>query len=460
MQTLPSQIIKLVVPFAPKFDKRTWEKGKELMFGAILSSGKRTVTAALRVMGHADDKNYAKYHHVLNRAKWSAYELSHTLLKLMLGQLDKGDGPLVFGIDETIERRWGKQIKSRGIYRDPVRSSRSHFVKTSGLRWICLMWLTRISWAERIWALPFLTVLAPSERYYDEKPRAAKSILDWARQMVYQLRRWVPDRALVLVADSTYAALDFLYACQTLKNPVTVITRLRLDAALYTPIPTKKKGKAGRNRKKGVRLPTPQQFIDDPRTRWSTVTVNWYGGKERVIEIASGFCLWYSSGKPAVNIRWVLIRDPLGEFNSTSLLSTSCSFSPVQIVEWFVQRWPIEVTLQEARAHLGVESQRQWSDLAIARTTPILFGLFSWVTLAADALAADGVASIRQAAWYSKSLPTFSDALAWVRHELWTAHPASAFSIDDCSASAFSIDDSLDTHSLIERLLDTVCYAT
>jgi len=159
------------------------------MFGAILSTGKRTVTSALRVMGHADNQSYAKYHHVLNRAKWSTYELSQTLLKLMVSQLDKVEGPMVFGIDETIERRWGEKIKSRGIYRDPVRSSRSHFVKASGLRWICLMWLTPISWAERIWALPFLTVLAPSERYYEEKKQKAKSILDWARQIVLIFQR-------------------------------------------------------------------------------------------------------------------------------------------------------------------------------------------------------------------------------------------------------------------------------
>ena len=462
MQTLPSRIIKLLMPFAPKFDKRTWAKGKELMFGAILSTGKRTVTSALRVMGHAENQNYAKYHHVLNRAQWSAYELSQTLLKLMLNQLDKVEGPMVFGIDETIERRWGKKIKSRGIYRDPVRSSRSHFVKASGLRWICLMWLTPISWAERIWALPFLTVLAPSERYYEEKKQEAKSILDWARQMVFQLRRWLPERQIVLVADSTYAALNFLHACQTLKNPVAVVTRLRLDAAIYTPVPTRPKGKRGCNRKKGVRLPTPQQFIDDSRTRWLTVAVNWYDGEKRTIEIASGFSLWYSSGKPAVDIRWVLIRDPLGEFDSISLLATDRSLSPVQIVEWFVQRWPIETTFQEARAHLGMESQRQWSDLAIARTTPILLGLYSWVTLAADSLVADGVVSIRQAAWYSKPLPTFSDALAWVRYELWSTQ-------FDCSLSPSTHDTLdehhfgehlLDEHHLIKRLLDTVCYAT
>lgn len=452
MQTLPVSIIKLLSAFRPTFNKPTWEKGKELMMGAILSTGKRTVTAALRVMGHQADENYAKYHHVLNRAKWSAYELSGTLLRVMVKQLDKVGGPLVFGIDETIERRWGPQIKSRGIYRDPVRSSRSHFVKTSGLRWISLMWLTRIAWAERIWALPFLTILAPSERYYEKKKRSAKGVLEWARQMVYQLRRWLPLRQLVLVVDSTYAALEFLHACQTLPNPVVVITRLRLDAALYTPVPARKPGTAGRKRKKGVRLPTPQAFLNDPRTRWSTVTVNWYGGQPRTIEIASGFALWYHSGKPAVSIRWVLIRDPLGKFDPQALLATDRTLNPIQIVEWFVQRWSLEVTFEEARAHLGFESQRQWSDLAIIRTTPLLLGLFSWVTLAADCLVADGSVSVRQAAWYAKPRPTFSDALAWMRKTLWLAQ------VDD-PLSAFPADAQLCAHPLFDRLLDTVCYA-
>lgn len=453
MQTLPVPIIKLLSPFRPTFNQQTWEKAKELMMGAILSTGQRTVTAALRVMGHHADEHYAKYHHVLNRAKWSAYELSGILLRLGLSQFDKACGPLVFGLDETLERRWGPHIKSRGIYRDPVRSSRSHFVKASGLRWISLMWLTRIAWAERIWALPFLTVLAPSERYYEAKKRSAKGLLDWARQMVYQLRRWLPTRLLILVADSTYATLEFLHACQTLPNPVAVITRLRLDAALYTPVPTSKLGTRGRKRKKGVRLPTPQTFLADPRTRWSAVTVNCYGGQQRTLEIASGFALWYHAGKPAVDLRWVLIRDPFDHFDPQALLATDRTLNPVQIVEWFVQRWSLEVTLEEARAHLGVESQRQWSDLAIARTTPILLGLFSWITLAADRLGADGAVSVRQAAWYAKPLPTFADALAWVRKALWLAQV-------DAPVFACPNDRQPCSHPLFDRLLDTVCYAT
>jgi hypothetical protein len=133
------------------------------------------------------------------------------------------------------------------------------------------MWLTTIPFAERIWALPFLTALAPSERYYQERGRKAKTITDWARQLVYQLHRWLPNRALVVVGDSAYAALDFLHACVSLTPSVTVITRLRLDAALYDP-PPPYSGR-GRPRKKGVRRPTPQQRIDDPSTVWHRLTL-------------------------------------------------------------------------------------------------------------------------------------------------------------------------------------------
>ena len=207
MPILPAEFIHLLEPFAPLFHPRTWPKAQLLLVGAILAPGKRTVTSALRVMGLSERGDFALYHQVLNRAAWSSLKLSQVLLYLMLRYLDDGDGPLVFGIDETLERRSGKRISARGIYRDSVRSSGSHFVKASGLRWISLMWLTPIPWAHRNWALPVLTVLAPSERYYQRLGRPHKKLADWARQMVIQLRRWLPHRYLVLVADNNYSVL-------------------------------------------------------------------------------------------------------------------------------------------------------------------------------------------------------------------------------------------------------------
>ncbi len=193
----------------------------------------------------------------------------------------------MLGLDDTLERRRGAKISAKGIYRDPVRSSHSHFVKSSGLRWLCLMLLAPIPWAKRVWALPFLTVLAPSERFQQASTpqrQEPKKLTDWARQMLWQVRRWLPQREIVVVADSSFAALELLAAWQqpAAYAPLTAITRLRLDAALYEPAPPRLPGQKGAPRKKGARLPTLQQRLHDPQTKWHTVPVeHWYGRTSR-----------------------------------------------------------------------------------------------------------------------------------------------------------------------------------
>ena len=441
MLTLPDAIVSLLIPFATLFTSPTWRKAQVLLVGAILTPGQRTVAAALRVMGLSDNQNYARCHEVLNRAVWSSREVARVLLALLLQQLDRGDGPLIFGIDETLERRRGPKIKSLGIYRDAVRSSRQQLVKASGLRWISLMWLGQVPWAGRHWVLPVLTVLAPSRWYYQQRGRRHKKLTDWARQMVMQLRRWLPQRTLVLVGDNSYAMLDLLHCCQSLREPVTLIARLRLDAALYAPAPARQPGQNGRPPLKGARRPPLRALLDQPQVTWASVTVAWYEGATRTVELASQTAVWYRSGKPPVLIRWVLIRDPQGSFATQALLCTDPSADPTQILEWFVLRWQLEVTpyqvrgrlFQEVRTHLGVETQRQWSDLAIARTTPVLLGLFSWTALAAHGLQKQHPMTQRRAAWYDKPSPTFVDAIALVRRQLWLAS-------ESFSLSAASLD--------------------
>ena len=452
MLTLPEAIVPVLGPFARLFTNPTWSKAQLLLVGTILSTGQRTVAAALRVMGRSDQDDFARYHEVLNRAVWSPREAARILLVLLLQHLDRGGGPLVFGIDETLERRRGAKIKARGIYRDAVRSSRHQLVKSSGLRWISLMWLGLVPWARRHWALPVLTVLAPSSRYYQRQGRRHKKITDWARQMVMQLRRWLPHRPLVLVGDNGYAVLDLLHCCQSLRQPVTLIARLRLDAALYAPAPPREPGQNGRPPLKGPRRPSLKSLLDQDHVPWTLAAVAWYDGTSRMVELASQTAVWYRSGKPAVTIRWVLIRDPQGAFDPQALLCTDPSADPAQILEWFVLRWQLEVTFQEVRTHLGMETQRQWSDLAIARTTPILLGLFSWITLAAHALQKHHPITQRTAAWYDKSSPTFVDAIALARRHLWLA--SEGFSL---SAAAPDVQEL--PASLYHRMVDSLAYA-
>jgi DDE superfamily endonuclease len=417
MLRLPACFAAVILCFAPLFRQHTWRHAQVLLIGAVLVPGQRTVTSILRVSGLCWERRFVNYHRVLNRAAWSGRAAAQVLLGLLL-EAFVPKGPVLLGLDDHIERRRGKRIRAKGIYRDPVRSSKGHFVKASGLRWLSLMLLVPIAWAGRVWALPFLTALAPSERYDRECDRRHKKLTDWARQLVLQARRWMPERALVLVADSSFAALELL--ASLVRQGVTCVTRLRLDAALYTPAPPRQPKTRGRPRSKGARLPTLAQVLADPTTAWQRVTVpDWYGEGERVVEICSETAVWRHSGLPVVPIRWVLLRDPSRRFDPQALLCTDLAQEPLQIVRWFVQRWQLEVTFREVRDHLGVETQRQWSDKAIARTTPCLLGLFSVVILLATRLSRHARLQASAAAWYHKQRPTFADTLAAVRRQLW-----------------------------------------
>jgi hypothetical protein len=453
MCTLPTVVIRVLAPFSPLFSKRIWQHVQVLLAGAILAPGRRTVSSALRAMGLDQQKQFHRYHRVLSHARWSSREASRVLLGLLVEMFVPEGDPLVVGIDETLERRYGKKISAKGVYRDPVRSTHEHFVKSSGLRWVCVMLLVEIPWASRVWALPFLCALAPSERYAAKRGKRHKKITEWAWQLLLQLRRWYPQREIVAVADGAYASLKLLDRCRSLSRPVAFITRLRLDAALYARAPARRPGQIGRPRLKGERLPNLCVVAEAANTVWKLTTItNWYGERERMVEIASEKAVWYSTGLFAVPVRWVMVRDPRAEFKTQALLCTDLQADPERIVCWFVMRWQLEVTFQEVRRHLGFETQRQWSEMAIRRTTPALLGLFSLVTLFAHQQMRRRTAGVfRQVAWYHKRHPTFADALALVRKQLWA------------SATFYGSPAHSDTikvpRAYLERLTDAVCYA-
>lgn len=449
MHTLPVELLPLIIEFAPYFSKPVWDHAQVLLIGAILAPGKRTVTAALRVMGLSEERHFQNYHRVLNRACWSNLLLARVLLGLLV-KVFAPAGALVFGLDVLnggAARRLPPKVSI------VIRSGRairilSKPVVCAGCARCC--WLLSRGRSGSL-ALPVLTALCPSERFYEKKPRAHKKLTAWARQLIVQLRRWLPGRELVFVGDSSYAVLNLLAEVQRMEQ-VSLITRLRLDAALYDPAPPRANHAKGRPRLQGQRRPTLQQVAADPTTPWTKLTLTpWYGEPEREVEVYSETAIWYHAGKAPVAVRWVLIRDPQGEFETQALRSTNLAHTPQQMLEWFVRRWTMEVTFEEARAHLGIETQRQWSDLAMARTTPLLFGLFSLVTLLANELRRAEAKPVRTAAWYAKELPTFSDAIALVRRHLWSH---SYFSISGQEPDLIKIP-----RSLLARFMDALCYA-
>jgi hypothetical protein len=317
--------------------------------------------------------------------------------------------------------------------------------------------LAEIPWARRVWALPFLSALAPSERYCHEQGIRHKPITELAGQLLMLLRRWQPEREIVAIGDGGYAALKLLDRCRKLSEPITFITRLRLDAALYESAPPRKPHQKGRTPLKGARLPNLSKIAADPTTKWRSITLpEWYGTKERMVEVVSSTALWYSSGLPAVPVRWVLIRDPgeAGRFEPQALLCTDLDAEPERIIAHFIKRWRMEATFWEVRQRLGFETQKHWSDRAIERGAPAMLALFSVVTLIADQHMdkGDTAKTVRKTAWYAKSYPTFSDALVLVRRELWT-HQQS-FCGSGVETETVEIP-----REFINRLTDAVCYA-
>lgn len=417
MPPLPETIILVFAPFAPLFSPRVWRHAQVLLLGAILTSGPRTVTAALRAMGLATERHFTNYHRVLNRATWSARQASQMLLGLLITALVPPGAPIILGADDTVERRSGRKITAKGCYRDAVRSTQKHVIRCFGLKWVSMMLLVPVPWSRRVWALPFLTALCwPTEQ---GGRRRHKTSVDWVRQMMKQVRRWLPGRRLVVVVDGGFAAVSLALAC--VRSRVAMVSRLRWDAALYHPPGPQPPGKRGPKPLKGKRQRSLQAWTERSDTPWETVDVDWYGGQRKPLWVFSRTALWYTPGLPPVGIRYVLVCDLMGKRRIEAFFCTDVQATPVEILQWVVMRWAVEVTFAEGRTHLGLETQRQWSDHAIARTTPVLLALFSLVIVLALKLSQGGQIPVPVTAWYHKPEPTFADCLALVRQHLWRA---------------------------------------
>ena len=442
-------ILSVMREFESAFSQPTWHKVQVLLVGTLLARGRRTVTSALRHMGLRNERNFSLYHQVLNRACWTPLELSRRLLLLLVRTFVGVGGELTFVIDETLERRWGRRIKKRGHYRDPLQSSKKRSVSTSGLRWIVLTLVITPPWTKQKRALPVMSVLAPTPEASKRLGLRHKTVAERARQMILVVRRWLPGVEMTVVGDQSYSVVELGNAC--VKRGVRLVAPLRLDAALYEPAPPRVAGTNGRPRVKGARLPKLSAVLTDESTRWQRIRVRWYDARRRELDVTSGSAVWYRIGKPPLPIRWVMVRDPRGELEVRAYFSTRPSDTPREIVMEMIKRWPIETTFEESRAHLGIETQRQWSDRAIERTTPCLFGLYSLVALCGQALYPDAEIPIRTSAWYIKQEATFADVLAAVRRHLW-----GGFSY---STSARDPDLLEIPRCELNRLAEAVCYS-
>jgi len=392
----------------------------------------------------ADEAGFEKYHRVLNRAQWDPLLLSELLLGLIIQVCVPAGMPIILVVDETLERRWGRKIKIKGIFRDPVRSSKKQTRYSSGIRWLCLAIVVPVPWGQRWWALPFLTVSLLSPKTSAKQGKRHRSSVARTAQLISQVRRWHPEREIVVIGDGGFAAVPLVQHCQRKGIQVTFIARSRLDLRLFDPPGQQPSSKRGPKPKKGERQPSLKARLNDAKTVWTKDQIRWYGGEQRTVEWTTGTSLWHRQGFDPVPIRWLLVRCPENSFKPAAFLCSDQTVSPQQMIDWFILRWNIEVTFEELRTHMGFGTQRQWSDKAIERTTPCLFGVFSLVVLIAMTLHPKHL-PLCNTAWYRKDEATFSDALAAVRSHLWC--------LDQLSHSA----DSADPVQIPAPLLRSLC---
>jgi hypothetical protein len=424
MSDLPSSIISVLSIFLPLFSKPTYQKFLFLFHSHILCNGRRTVTALIKRMGLRNIKNYSKYHDFFRINKWSNLKGSKILFITLISLIPK-NAAINIAIDTTMERRKGPKIQSLNIQRDAVRSTKKRKVLVPGLLWLVCTVQIKLPWSDKVWALPFLSILLPpkvplssskNRKDIKTKIRKHKTLNDWTCQVVKLIRRWAGNsRRITIIGDSAFATYNLANTC--CDNNVSLVSRMRIDARIFEfPVANKK----GRKNLVGKRMSLFSVMLKDASLIWEKDKIIWYNNEIRTIEYITGTSLWYAYGNRPVPIMWILIRDPKGNLEPVVLFTTNLESQSKEIITEFINRWPIETTFEEVRRHLGMETQRQWSDKAIERETPCILASFSIINLIALELQKinDDTIHVQVSSWYKKKHVTFSDVLAYVRRHI------------------------------------------
>ena len=416
MLTIPSAAEQLFVQFSSAFTQPTFQRILPLVIGAIITIGRRTVTAVLWTMRAVVDGHCSTYHRVFSRASWSMWPLGKVLACAILHFIPPQE-PVLVPMDDTTAQHRGKRVYGKGCHHDAVRSAHRHIVFRWGHRWIVLALSVQFPFTSRRWALPVLCALYRPEELNLAEKRRHKTAPHLACQLMAVLIHWFPERKFIFLGDGGYASHELAMFCYRHQRYATLISRYHGDANLYAPPSKPAKKRNGRPRIKGRELPKPQQVV--ARRKGIPATVSWYGGSDRRVELTGDAGQWYKSGKGLVPVRWVFVHDVQGTHRDEYFYTTDTSLRLEQIVSWFTARWSIETTFQEMRAHLGFETPRQHVAQSVLRTAPCLLGLFSIICLIFADYTKGHRIEVRNPEWYHKAEPTFSDAIATVRRLFW-----------------------------------------
>ena len=415
MGSIPRAAEPLLQEVSEAFTQPTYRRFVVLLFAAILTTGRRTVTNLLRTVSTLAPGHPSSYHRVFSKRRWSSWRLARALAGYILRRWVPEGAVHVCG-DDTVDEHRGKKVYGKACHRDAVRSTHSFTAYRWGHKWVVLAILVKFPFAQRLWALPILVALYRSKEWDRKHGRRHKTSSELMLQLLAVLIRWFPQRTFVFAGDGGFGTHELARFAHRHGSRLTLVSRFYPDANLYAPPPVVRGKRNGRPRKKGRKLPAPQEVVK--RSARSRLTVAWYGGGTRRVDVVSGVGHWFKNGEGLVPIRWVFVHDCDGTHRDEYFFTTEVEMTPKHIVETFTGRWSIETTFQEMRAYLGLETTRGWTEKTVLRAAPCLFGLFSVIAL----LYAELPSSQRREPaifWPGKRERTFSDAITAVRRWLW-----------------------------------------
>jgi DDE superfamily endonuclease len=432
--SVPKAMQVVFVAWRAVFSESVFDKFMTLLQGAVLTPGCRTISRILRLLGSLADAHPSSYHRVLSHRRWSMWPMARILAEYILSAFCHKGVIRIVG-DETVTEHPGRKVFGKARHRDAKRSSHSFIAHLWGHKWVVLAILVDLPGTTRPWALPILVAL-----YRDKKDNKARGLrhktpTDLMRQLLCVLLHWFPTRKFVFSGDGAYATHGLTRFARRHQKRLTLISRFHADAALYATPPKSNKKSIGRPRVKGKKQPSPEAVVRHAKRR-KKLSVKWYGGENRQVEVVTGTGHWYRAGEGIVEVLWVHVHDLTGTHRDEYFYTTDLHLTAKQVIEYFTGRWSIEVTFQEARAHLGVETTRGWSRQTVLRAEPCLLGLYSVVALWFAALPESDRKDLA-VEWAGKVTITYSDAVTFVRRDLWRhwifANPAYASVVEKLS---------------------------
>ena len=407
-----SALDAMILIISDAFQARSARNFATLVRGLLLCLGRPTVTNMARAAGEPNPERPSRLHRFFSRAAWDPEHLARVLVVRVLMPLLAAEGTLVLAGDDTTHGKCGRRVAFAGLFRDAVASSPVRNVLHWSHNWVvaCLIVPCPLAPTRRL-HLPVLARL-----YRREVDCSETAPFRTRQQMMVEMIRlvstWLPGRAIVLVVDGAYAGEDLL---KELPDEVTLISRMRRDAALYElpPVPARS-GRYGRPRVRGAKLaklPTiaeTAQFVE--------VEVLMYG-QRRNVQVATFEAVWYPTSKRI--LRLVISRDPEGKRPDDFFFTTARGLEAARVVELYAERWGVEELIREVKQSLGADEVQSWSAHAVVRQVPFV--------LAAHALV--------QAAFYASSTttpaqtapPSFARMLTRVRMQIWTERLSDAF---------------------------------